>query len=257
MRYFLLLLFMLSTLHAYDFKTSLIIPCYHGHFDFLTPLLECYALQTSLPDEVVISLSEADRVDSEKLQAFCKKKWPFPVRLIKSNKHYFAGENRNIAALASKGELIVCQDADDLPHRRRLEVIKWFYNETHFDHLMHSWMKFDEELQDISIDDIPHYFPEFHIHVHTKVHHGNCAIARRVLNRVRWGDRWKTQDVIFCRSVYMRFPRKVVLEVPLIYYLPERGSRRERIEEAIRRGQWIEKEEMEKYQKQRARGDEN
>ena len=44
-------------------KTSIIIPCHPKHAQYLYELLKFYENQTILPNEVVISLSEANQVD--------------------------------------------------------------------------------------------------------------------------------------------------------------------------------------------------
>jgi cellulose synthase/poly-beta-1,6-N-acetylglucosamine synthase-like glycosyltransferase len=47
--------------NKHDFSVAVIIPCYHGHFKFLENLLNEYTKQTKLPDQIVISISEADK----------------------------------------------------------------------------------------------------------------------------------------------------------------------------------------------------
>jgi len=47
---------------------SVIIPCYYGHFKYLPELLEALCQQTELPDEVVISISEANKIPALKLK---------------------------------------------------------------------------------------------------------------------------------------------------------------------------------------------
>ena len=42
---------------------SIIIPCVYKHACYLQNLLEHYKNQTLLPDEIIISLSESDKID--------------------------------------------------------------------------------------------------------------------------------------------------------------------------------------------------
>lgn len=61
---FSLILFFSCALLGAD-KVSVIVPCYYGHFHCLPGLLKTLSCQTSLPDEVVISLSEANKVSKK------------------------------------------------------------------------------------------------------------------------------------------------------------------------------------------------
>ena len=49
--------------------TSLIIPCYWKHASQINFLLSAYEQQTELPDEVIISISECAKIDSNILES--------------------------------------------------------------------------------------------------------------------------------------------------------------------------------------------
>lgn len=118
-------------------KVSIIIPCHSKHAIYLPELLQAYASQTVLPDEVVIAVSESELMPDALLKVLQNSKWPFPIKYVLSKEKAFAGENRNKACAIATGDLFVCQDADDLPTTNRIEVIKYFFNTHEIDHLMH------------------------------------------------------------------------------------------------------------------------
>jgi len=93
--------------------------------------------QTVLPDEVVISLSEIDKLNPALIKKFENKKYPFPVKLIKHRELLWAGPNRNSACEHAIGDIFICQDADDLPHPQRIEIIKYFFENFDVNHLIH------------------------------------------------------------------------------------------------------------------------
>ena len=120
-----------------ELSTSVIIPCYYKHAIYLESLLEEFSEQSCLPDEVVISISEADKVEPGLIQGLEETLWPFSLVIQKTHQQKYAGENRNIAAQHASKELLICQDADDLPHPQRIEIIKHFFEKNEIDFLAH------------------------------------------------------------------------------------------------------------------------
>lgn len=229
-------LVVMTHLMSYDFKTSVVIPSYYKHIDFLPHLLEKYAHQTSIPDEVVIALSEADKVPANKLRLLQEESWPFDLVLELTSEQQFAGENRNRGTLASSGDLIIYQDSDDLPHMQRVEVIQECFAKVRFDHLLHSWDDKEREIPydyPLSLDCQPVDYPWMHM----KLHNGQCAISREVLSVVKWPSIWQGQDKLFTRCVYGKFDHCYVLREPLVFYFPNNSSIVDRLVSAIERGQ--------------------
>lgn len=93
--------------------------CYKGHIPFLERLLDSIAVQTRLPDEVVISCSssEPDDIPSHLML------YAFPVRILTCSEQKNCAENRNRAAAALSTDLVSFMDADDLLHPRRIELV--------------------------------------------------------------------------------------------------------------------------------------
>lgn len=203
-----------------DLKTSVIVPCHYKHVKYLNNLLKSYEKQTKLPEEIVISISESYLVSNltKRLQL---SKWKFPVRFCLSNEKLTAGQNRNIAANHSKYDLLVCQDADDLPHPQRIEFIKYFFKVLDIDHLLHYWAS-STLLFPILISDISKvkytYCPTWNeIWKMGPIQMGNPCIRRKVFNKLRW-QKEKAEDYYFTYNVYKSPLKRVIVEFPLYLY---------------------------------------
>lgn len=94
------------------------IPCYAGHFHYLTSLLSNIASSTMKPSEIAISCSSWSH---DKLEYFSYD--GIPVQVWYSSDKLNASQNRNRAASLLKTNLISFLDADDLMHPRRIEFL--------------------------------------------------------------------------------------------------------------------------------------
>ena len=213
--------------HPDQLTTSLIIPCCPEHAQHLHELLKVYEHQTELPDEVVIALSSSAEVDNTMLEKLTNEPWSFPVTLLLSEKKLFAGENRNRASHAASGNLLVFQDADDLPHPQRIEIIKYFFKKYPILHLMHTWTDL-ESLSNTTFesytdfDKIPFFYPKSYLEAWNQGDYtnGNVAILKEVLQTVSWPDDPRGQDIMFNRTVYEHFNNRIAIGIPLLLYRP-------------------------------------
>jgi len=219
--------------------TSLIIPCCASHASHLLELLKMYEQQTELPDEVVISLSESQKVPANIFKELQAKSWIFPINLILSEKKLFAGENRNTACQEAKGDILICQDADDIPHPQRIEIINYFFRMQRVDHIIHqmetlnpekgiykrekrTFIKWDEN-DSIPFDhyklsnNVPFFFPKdfWTVWCGGIYTSGNIAITREVFDTIKWGNEPRGEDTIFNKKVYNTFKKCIAIEVPL------------------------------------------
>lgn len=207
-------------------RMSVVVPCYYKHASFLIDLIRAYEAQTRLPFEMIIALSQAGKVDPAILESIQQGSFKFPVKLLCSDQQATAGENRNRACSAAQGTIIVCQDADDLPHPQRLEIIGYFFKTYPIHHLMHQFAQ--ENIIDLVYD--PKQIPYKILRDFEKiwecglVTNGNVAFARHVFEQVQWSKRILGEDVVFNSSVYDLFHHNVVLEVPLIAYRAQFSS---------------------------------
>jgi hypothetical protein len=189
-----------------------------------------YEQQTELPNEVVISLSEAKKVSTHIVDVLQKELWAFPVTFLVSDAKLYAGENRNRACQHAIGDIFICQDADDLPHPQRIEIIKYFFKTYELDHLMHEMSQLKQH-QSFScsyyenFSTIPFcYFDTFTDECYGNFTNGNVAIARHVFETIQWPGAIKAQDVMFNKKVYQTFNRCMGVKVPLYFCFPSLSS---------------------------------
>ena len=212
--------------HSDQLTTSLIIPCCSKHAKHLYELLKMYERQTELPDEAVIALSSSAEVDTSILDTLTNELWRFPITLLLSKERYFAGENRNRASHSASGNLLVFQDADDIPHPQRIEIIKYFFKKYQIKHLIHEWIDFKswsnanfEPYTDF--EKIPFFYPKNYQEILNNggyYTNGNIAILKTVLKTVSWPDNRKGQDAIFNKTVYEYFSSRIAINIPLLVY---------------------------------------
>lgn len=208
-----------------QFTTSIIIPCYYKHAHLLYPLLNYYTQQTVLPDEVVISLSEYKQVPDTLLEELAHASWPFPVTLILVAEKQYAGDNRNTACDHARSDVFICQDADDIPHPQRIEIIRHFFHHYPVEHLFHEWIDIPykgsftfpryTDLEQISF---AYHRPFQDLWQHGQFTNGNIAITRTVFNTVRWSSAARGQDSTFNKAVYEQFTHGIAIQAKLLGY---------------------------------------
>ncbi|MEX0597448.1 MAG: glycosyltransferase [Candidatus Paceibacterota bacterium] len=242
---------------------SVILPCTQSHLQFLPQLLFSLKNQTLLPTEVVISISSLEEQDHSLLDKLQTERYSFILKIVRSYKRQYAGENRNIAIENSSGELIICQDADDIPHPQRIEAIHSLYYQEDFDLLLHLYLKYDFPSQgklttlannyqslkfsQYNLDVIKlntsnffklkrqflSFFLKFTSYKERNklfgIHFGNCAFKRTVFDSVRYSNDPTGQDLKFCTQVVENFRSCFLTNLPLVYFIKTRSTYKERI----------------------------
>jgi cellulose synthase/poly-beta-1,6-N-acetylglucosamine synthase-like glycosyltransferase len=211
--------------------TSVIIPCVERHFYMIFELLEHLANQTSVPDEVVISLSHIEQLKEEHFSRVEKHNWPFRLILLKHHQKKLAAENRNLAGAASSGDIIICQDADDIPHPQRIEIIKYHFETYTIDHLLHGWSEANEPFESYRIADIVILSPKNYGQISPmnpkrpfSITNGYACYTRKVRDRVQWPHVSMAEDVDFNVAVYGNFKNRLVIGAKLVMYRNELSS---------------------------------
>lgn len=211
---FVFFLLVICSLGAIE-KVSIIVPCHSAHFPLLDELLVAYAKQTVLPTEIVISLSQVNSIQPELVTAFEKKVWPFTVIVLKHSQKYPAAINRKFAARASSGDLLMFQDADDLPHPQRVEIVKFIFENNRIDHLIHSCVPETREFVPYTIESIvlkKTYFEALLGGIHggpeiIPLHHGHACMLRKVIMNADWQPTNEPgEDLHFNIGAFRRFP---------------------------------------------------
>jgi glycosyltransferase involved in cell wall biosynthesis len=207
-------------------RTSVIIPCIAKHQHHLPDLVRRLENQTVRPDEIVIAISNTTDDTMPLLRSIAS---PIPIALCVSAKECFAGENRQRGSEFAIHELLIYQDADDLPHPQRIEITKYFFQNYSVLHLNGLWQKTTRFYQ-YNIPRIPfvdtneilshryeHGRPYCHW-THAPIHCGNVAIHADVTHMLPWGDDRKGQDHKFCLDVLYGLKQSMILLAPLVCY---------------------------------------
>lgn len=224
---FFFCLFFFSKLSA--LTTSIIVPCYPGHVKYIPELIEYYNNQTILPDEMVIALSDINNIsEADRINVMqCKPK--FFLKIALSEKVVYAGQNRNVACELATGDILICQDADDIPHHQRVEIIKKMFEVSNVDIILHRWVPTEKE----SLMQCNYDFNRIFLHVikdwkHHKVtdyiHYGNVSICRQVLEKVAWTDQKNGEDTIFVFNCLNKGLKLGIIHAYLVLYRNELSS---------------------------------
>jgi len=126
-------------------KLSLVVPCYHKHFNYLNEVLQNYANGTVKPDQIVISLNGCKFISNDKIDTLENKyKGVFiELKILRSNKVLNRAKARNVARAHITSDIVSFCDADDVYHPQRIEIIKYFFENNDIDHLLHSYILSD------------------------------------------------------------------------------------------------------------------
>ena len=238
-------------------KISIVIPCIPRHFMQLHNVLQKLHDGTRVPDEVVVVLTESNRIHVPLIDSLREiGKTFFPSFVVVTLPHVtYSGPARQAGSVVSTGEVIIYQDADDIPHKQRVEVLEHFFNTTDALHINHAYYHNVEATSPpICIGDIhtvpsqtvfSRYFPTGSIAECVKttfsygdnlgftfplIHVGATSVRREVLGQVSWKDvsnlslvsdpglRPRTEDYEFCMEVLHKFNRSLLLDAQLYYY---------------------------------------
>jgi cellulose synthase/poly-beta-1,6-N-acetylglucosamine synthase-like glycosyltransferase len=213
-------------------KISVVIPCLYIHLEYIENLLETYQKkQTLLPNEIIIVIAEANKLDSaniKKIRYISKIGYPFSIKIIKIDTKSLAGNSRYIGAKNASHEIIVFQDADDIPHNQRLEIIKYFFDKhPSIVHMCHKWSKnkltFGKKFRRFNkIDYIIPKFDMFSDKQYRKLQHvanGNIAIRKNIVDKLEWfKDQYRRQDIALNIDIYTKFAKTLFIKEELYLY---------------------------------------
>jgi len=180
-----------------------------------------YENQTVIPNEIVIIISGIEISFNTQKNLFSKK-----IKIISKvfPEKRFAGINRKTGAFIANGDILIFQDADDLPHNQRVEVIKKIFEKKKCFHLLHGWED-DNNNINLDIDNIKTYLSKDVFIVQrqkllrsflytcsykniNRIHNGAFSIDKRIINKIEWSDRRKGQDLETNYNIINAFPEK-------------------------------------------------
>ncbi|MFC1853772.1 glycosyltransferase family 2 protein [candidate division CSSED10-310 bacterium] len=213
---------------------SVCIPCHGSHFKYISELVDAYNDQTVRPDEIVISVSETSITEMpSNLHSIV------PLKMVFSPKQQFAGENRNITAQLSTGDVLIYNDADDIPSLRRVEFVKHVFEDDSVYLLVHNFA-WDHHPNSLSSKEHLNVFQNKRTFItqtsHTTVRNiatkpfslsqknyanGPVCIRRKLFQAIKWTDLAKQQDIEFVKAA-SEFCRKnnfsSIYVTDVIYY---------------------------------------
>jgi hypothetical protein len=236
-------------------KISVVIPCDSKHLHNMQYVFDMMLKSTRIPDEVVVRFSSMGSVPIKASSAVIQE----GQRLFKEFKYAclntpeYSGPNRQVASEMATGDLIIYQDADDLPHYRRFELIDKYFEQTGCMHLNHAYYHNTEwHTQPVFDDSIKmvesgvlfnRYFPDGDISKcwahsygydlgfsYPLIHTGATSIRRDVLEKVKWKHpnelylagsdvvKERTEDYEFCMEILHSFNKSILIDAPLYFY---------------------------------------
>tara|TARA_B100000287_G_C20674758_1_gene794784 strand:+ start:6842 stop:7585 length:744 start_codon:yes stop_codon:yes gene_type:complete len=225
-------------------KTSVVIPATNGNFGYLNCILRHYEDGVEIPDEIVVSISNSHLVDSGSIDALENKfKNSFELKVLRHEETMLQGPNRDAASKQSTGDIIISNDADDIPHPQRVDIIKRLFKENDIVQINHGYQintdfSFVENMQVMQCEDVfNHHFPNcpdtdirpnphdlgFHAPygggLPWTIHAGNVAFSKEVFDELSWRHTEEIAwDYDFCMDVLFRFKRSMIIDAPLIWY---------------------------------------
>jgi len=209
--------------------TSIIVPCYPGHVKYLPALIEYYNNQTFLPDEMVIALSDINNISElDRINVMqCEPK--FFLNITTSEEVLYAGQNRRAACDLATGDILICNDADDIPHYQRVELIKKTFEMSNVDLILHRWVPSGKE----SLMKCNYNFNRIFLHlikdwkhheVTDYIHYGNVSMRRKVLENVDWTAQKNGEDTTFVFNCLNKGFKLGIIHAYLILYRSELSS---------------------------------
>lgn len=234
------IILLLQTVQPHNEKptVSVIIPCVPQHLIYVYSLLMHYTRQTQLPYEIVIALSEDSKKNKNLIKIIKKQRWPFKVKIKATSKKQYAGQNRNRGAKVARGDVLIFQDADDVPHPQLVEIVRHFFATKPIVHLLYMWIP---HAQWLSLADGPTDFASYTINniaseqltdpeqlTRLRLTNGQPCVLRSILNTTPWPETINTgEDIRFNSSIISAFPgQSVAINAHLSIYYGQRSSYR-------------------------------
>ena len=195
--------------HRPALTVSVIIPCTQKHVAHLPALINALRAQTRKADQIVVATSGCAAAELPTLDA----------DVVHSSTPCTAGSNRNRGSAAARGDVVIYQDADDLPHPQRVEIVAGLFEKYQIEHLMHFYYRLTPGSDEFSVKEAAK-----RTRYRTKptaggITNGNPAVARAVLRAVQWPEYPQIgEDVEFNARAYAHTKWTAVTELPLLTY---------------------------------------
>ena len=194
--------------HKAPLSVSVVVPCAHSHVGHLEELLSKLLAQSRKPDQIIFATSGCKLSELPKLDA----------DFAHSEERCSAGTNRNRGSDVARGSVVIYQDADDVPHPQRVEIVAGLFEKYKIDHLMHFYDRGETPTNELSLKKAVKN-TSYRSRPVGGVTHGNPAVSRALFGSVRWPEYAQIgEDVEYNAKVYAHTKRTAVTELPLLTY---------------------------------------
>jgi glycosyltransferase involved in cell wall biosynthesis len=212
-----------------ELTISVCIPCIQEHIYLLKRCVKSIYMQTLLPMEVVISISNITETCHftencnftktnnifintsqyvESLIGVYRDK--LNIIILYTSEKKYAGENRNIAIKNSTGDIISFIDADDVMYSNRLNIIETLFRVCtqcicvlhHFSENALDQIEPDQLFNDNSIVD--YNFSEL-------IHFGHPSFRKCIFKKYLYSNLPRTQDLDFIQSIIQEYRQNILI----------------------------------------------
>lgn len=205
---------------------TVVIPCIPKHFLMIKSLLRRLGEQSKIPEEVIISLSEYEKIDTNFLSEVENTNYLFKLLIIKHKEKKTPGENRQYGSEKASNDHIIYQDADDIPHPQRLEILEHIFNKYDANHITHLLTRTSRGLQNIhNVKNITAHKWKVRSSIKgSATSAGNIGINKRVLEKVSWTNHKLGEDTRFTDKVLSEYDNCYRLGIILLLYRTQFSS---------------------------------
>jgi glycosyltransferase involved in cell wall biosynthesis len=199
------------------------IPISFKHFNLIDTAIESILNQSLKPNEIILIISEfKDEIKTQQKIEDIKikvEKNQINFKFQTNSQIQYAGKNREIAYHLSESQLIIYQDADDIPHNQRNEILLKYHLETKAIHLIHGWN--NQTNQELNLKNIVkiNSINDYQKLVNNKkfIHNGAITLAKYLITKINFPNDKKGQDTKFNREFIKNNKNSLFLETNEIY----------------------------------------
>lgn len=190
-------------------RISMVVPCAASHVARLPELLPALRSQSRVPEEVVVVVSGCADVVVPDLGN---------ITVVQSVERLSAGAARNRGTKAATGDVVIYQDADDIPHPQRVEIVAALFELYMVEHVSHFFYKPGIEDREFSLAEAI-TSSSYTGAIILGITNGNVAVTRDLALRVRWPEHFSIgEDQEFNRACYAASQLGAVTRLPLLAY---------------------------------------